>query len=122
MADAKKHFRPEFLNRLDDVVVFRSLDRSDIARIAELAVENISKRLTARGCSLELDDAAREVIAAKAFNPEFGAREVRRIVEHVVEDPLAEEILRSGLNGTPYRVAVSASGDELHFNIQPVEQ
>ncbi len=93
MEQAKRTFRPEFLNRLDDIVVFRNLDRDDIAKVVQLKLETIRTRLAARQMSLELDAAATAFLLDKAYSPEFGAREVRRVVQQHVEDPMAEALL-----------------------------
>jgi ATP-dependent Clp protease ATP-binding subunit ClpC len=91
---AKKYFRPEFLNRLDDIVVFRNLDRQDIGAIVDLEIDKLRKRLTARELTLVLTEASRNFLIEKGYKPEYGARQLRRAVERYLEDPLAEELLR----------------------------
>jgi ATP-dependent Clp protease ATP-binding subunit ClpC len=91
---AKKYFRPEFLNRLDDIVVFRNLDRQDIGAIVDLEIDKLRKRLTARDLTLILTEASRNFLIEKGYKPEYGARQLRRAVERYLEDPLAEELLR----------------------------
>ena len=91
---AKRHFRPEFLNRLDELLVFRSLSRDDIGKIIQISLKGIRDRLAARGCRLELDEAALAFILDKAYSPMYGAREIRRVIEHYIDDPLADAIIR----------------------------
>ena len=114
MDEAKKAFRPEFLNRLDDVIVFRSLDKKDLMSILDLEIAKVIERLEKKDIYLELDGKARDFLVEKGHDPEYGARPMRRAVERFLEDPLAEEILRGNLtDGEP--VAVSAEEDKLTF-------
>jgi ATP-dependent Clp protease ATP-binding subunit ClpC len=114
MDEAKKVFRPEFLNRLDDVIVFRSLDKKDLMSILDLEIAKVIERLEKKDIHLELDGKARDFLVEKGHDPEYGARPMRRAVERFLEDPLAEEILRGNLtDGEP--VAVSAEEDKLTF-------
>jgi ATP-dependent Clp protease ATP-binding subunit ClpC len=92
-------FRPEFLNRLDDIIVFRSLTRDDMKHIIHIELDKVQKRLKEKSLKLELTDEARELLIDKGFNPEFGARPLRRAIEHFIEDPLAEELLLGTFNG-----------------------
>ncbi|MBN2451379.1 MAG: ATP-dependent Clp protease ATP-binding subunit [Lentisphaeria bacterium] len=111
---ARKHFRPEFLNRLDEVVVFRQLSRDDLSRIVTLEVANVQGRLSERGIVLALSKEATEYLIDKGFKPEYGARQLRRVVEREIEDPLAEELLK-GTYGSPCRILVGVSGERLTF-------
>ena len=114
MDEAKKAFRPEFLNRLDDVIVFRSLDKKDLMSILHLEIAKVVERLEKKDIHLKLDGKARDFLVEKGHDPEYGARPMRRAVERFLEDPLAEEILRGSLtNGEP--VVVSAEKDKLTF-------
>src|SRR6202167_2624024 len=97
MDDAKKAFRPEFLNRLDDVIVFRSLTKADLLEILHLEIAKVLIRLKAKQLHLTLDTAAMEFLLEKGYDPTYGARPMRRAVERFLEDPLAEEILKSSL-------------------------
>jgi len=92
--EIERHFRPEFLNRLDAKIVFRSLTREDLQTIVEYELNKVFKRLVDRGLHLELDDVAKEFLIDKGYNPEFGARPLRRAIEHYIEDPLSERMLR----------------------------
>ena len=114
MDEAKRAFRPEFLNRLDDVIVFRSLTREDLLEILDLELAKIVDRLKAKNINLKLDDKAREFLVEKGYDPQYGARPMRRAVERYLEDPLAEEILRDIVHdGDP--VEVSADDEKLTF-------
>ncbi len=92
--EAKRHFKPEFMNRVDEVVVFRQLTRTDLAEIVNIELSKIQERLSSRNLVLEVTDAARDFLIERGYKPEYGARQLRRAVERYVEDPLAEEILR----------------------------
>jgi ATP-dependent Clp protease ATP-binding subunit ClpC len=96
---AKKHFRPEFMNRVDEVVVFRQLSRTDLLQVVDLEVEKIRGRLAARQIELVLDPAASAFLVDVGYRPEYGARQLRRAVERHIEDPLSEEILKGTYTG-----------------------
>ncbi|MHC5164733.1 MAG: ATP-dependent Clp protease ATP-binding subunit, partial [Planctomycetota bacterium] len=85
--EMERHFRPEFLNRLDSQVVFRPLTRDDLTQIVEYELNKVFKRLLEHGLHLELEDAAKEFLIDKGYNPEFGARPLRRAIERYIEDP-----------------------------------
>jgi ATP-dependent Clp protease ATP-binding subunit ClpC len=112
--EAKKAFRPEFLNRLDDVIVFRQLAKPDLVIILDLEVNKVMERLKHKSITLVLDEKAKDFLVEKGFDPQYGARPMRRSVEKNLEDPLAEELLRGNLNpGEP--VQVSAADGKLTF-------
>jgi len=94
LAIAKKTFKPEFINRVDNIVVFNKLDRASLLRIIDIELEKLKKRLAGRELGLEITDAVKEFLLAKGFEPEFGARPLRRSIERYIEDPLAEELLK----------------------------
>ena len=111
---AKRHFKPEFLNRVDEVIVFRQLTKEDLGQIVDLEVAKIQTRLGQRGLHFELTDAVRDFLIERGYKPEFGARHLRRVVERYIEDPLAEELLREGLvPGEP--IEVTPEEDRLVF-------
>ena len=112
--EAKKIFRPEFLNRFDDIVVFRSLGRGELTQILDLELEKVQKRLAQRKLHFELDDAARDLLLEKGHDPTYGARPMRRAVEKYLEDPMAEEIIRGNLREGE-TIAISAKDDQLVF-------
>jgi ATP-dependent Clp protease ATP-binding subunit ClpC len=95
----ERHFRPEFLNRLDDIIVFRSLTRDDLQKIVDIELGKVVKRLQEKGLTLTLLPEAREFLIDKGYSPEFGARPLRRAIEHLLEDPLSEELLRGSFQG-----------------------
>ncbi len=92
--EVEHHFRPEFLNRLDDTIVFQSLTRVDLQTVVEYELAKVFKRLTEHGLKLELSEQSKEFLIDKGYNPEFGARPLRRAIEHYIEDPLSEAMLR----------------------------
>jgi ATP-dependent Clp protease ATP-binding subunit ClpC len=95
--ELEKHFRPEFLNRVDDIVFFRPLTREDLKSIIDIELAHVRERIGAKGHKLALTDAAKEYIIEQGYNPEFGARPLRRSVERLVEDPLSENLLAGRL-------------------------
>ena len=114
LEEAKKAFRPEFLNRLDDIIVFRTLGRPELTTILGLEVKKVMERMSRKSVQLVLDEKAKDFLVDKGFDPQYGARPMRRSVERYLEDPLVEEILRGSLaDGVP--VEVSAEKDKLTF-------
>lgn len=108
----EKVFRPEFLNRLDDVIVFRHLQHDDLKRVIELEMAQVRNRLSERGFQLELTDAAKEFLIKVACKDlDFGARPLRRAIENRVEDPLAEELLKGTFQGNN-KILVDAIRDD----------
>ena len=97
--EVERHFRPEFLNRLDSQIVFRSLTREDLTTIVEYELNKVFKRLVEHGLHLELSDASKEFLIDKGYNPEYGARPLRRAIEHHLEDPMSESLLRGDFKG-----------------------
>ncbi len=97
--EAKRVFRPEFLNRLDDVIVFRSLTKEDMAKIIEIEVEKVRARLKYKDIRIRLSEAAKSFMIEKGYDPALGARPLRRAVERYLEEPLAEELIRGSLKG-----------------------
>jgi len=114
LEEARKTFRPEFLNRLDDIVVFRQLTRPDLVKILDLEIAKVVSRLQHKRITLQFDEAAKNFLLERGFDPQYGARPMRRAVERHLEDPLAEELLRGNLQeGEPIQVSVEA--DKLVF-------
>jgi ATP-dependent Clp protease ATP-binding subunit ClpC len=114
LEESKRVFRPEFLNRLDDVIVFRSFTKPDLMQILNLEVSKVLDRLRKRNLKLELDDKARDFLVEKGYDPQYGARPMRRSVERFFEDPLAEEILKGALHEGDL-IQVTAENDKLVF-------
>ena len=107
LEETKRVFKPEFLNRLDDIIVFHSLDKPDLMKIVDLEVNKVKRRLQVKEIEIALDDKAHEFVIEKGYDPTYGARPMRRAVERYLEDPLAEELLRGGVKaGDMVRVTV----------------
>jgi ATP-dependent Clp protease ATP-binding subunit ClpC len=104
MGEIEKFFRPEFINRLDEVVVFRPLLKDDLVTIIEYELSKVRKRLAEKGMKMELDGLAKDFLIEKGYNPDFGARPLRRALGQYIEDPLAENLLMGEFK----------SGDEIH--------
>ena len=112
----KRVFNPEFLNRVDDAIVFHSLERDHILKIIDIASQDLFKRMEGMGINIELTKPAKEFLADKGFDPAFGARPLRRAIQKYVEDPLAEEILKGSFaNGSVIKVKFSKKAEELRF-------
>src|SRR5438046_9390004 len=95
----KNSFRPEFLNRVDDIIVFRGLGKDDIKQIIDIELSKVMKRLEEKGLKLILTEEAKELLIAEGYSTEYGARPLRRAIEHLLEDPLSEELLRGTFHG-----------------------
>ena len=116
MEEAKKVFNPEFLNRVDEVLVFRRLTATELVAIVDIQVEEVLKRVAEKGAKLVLTDEAKELLVREGSNEEYGARPLRRAVQQMVEDPLAELLLKGALEpGTEIVVRPSELGTELVF-------
>ena len=118
MEEVKQVFRPEFLNRVDEIIVFHELTEEDINRIAALMLKAVGKRLAERGIELEVAPEAVALLAKAGFDPQYGARPLRRTIQRKVEDALSEEIL-SGAIHLGDRVSVTVEGEELRFASVP---
>ena len=112
--ELKKQFRPEFLNRVDDVIVFRRLERADLERIVLLETERLIRRMRDQGKELILDPEVISFLIDQGYQPEYGARPLRRAVERYLEDALAEDILRGFFKDAPV-VHVKADNRKLVF-------
>ena len=119
---AKKYFKPEFLNRLDELVVFRMLERPELVRIVDLEVEKVIVRLKKKNIHISLDDTARDFLMKEGYDPQYGARPMRRAVEKHVEDPLAEHLLRGDVReGDIVTVIFDAESKRLKFSAAAAE-
>ena len=114
LEEAKKTFRPEFLNRLDEILVFRPLNKEDLVKVLDLEMSKLSTRLRHKDIELELEESARDLLIKKGYDPVYGARPMRRTVEQMVQDPLAEEILRGHIRPGE-RVKVGVDKESLIF-------
>jgi ATP-dependent Clp protease ATP-binding subunit ClpC len=114
LEEAKKIFKPEFLNRISDIVFFRPLSKDDLLKIVDLEVAKVAKRLVEKKIALELTPEARVLLIEKGYDEKYGARPLRRAVEHYLEDPLAEAVLRGTIKeGEP--ILVVRDGEKLEF-------
>ncbi|MCX5514501.1 ATP-dependent chaperone ClpB [Kaistia algarum] len=114
MAVVRGHFRPEFLNRLDDIILFHRLKRAEMGRIVEIQLKRLQKLLEERKVVLELDDTAKAWLAEKGYDPTYGARPLKRVIQRYVQDPLADKILAGEIaDGT--RVKITSGTDKLLF-------
>ncbi len=113
---AKKHFKPEFINRLDDTVIFKALDKDDLVKIIEIEVDKLRKRLERKNIIIKLEQKAKDHIVEKGFQPEMGARTLRRTIEQLLEDPLAEKLLIEG--DEPRQILIDFEEDKLTFKDQ----
>jgi ATP-dependent Clp protease ATP-binding subunit ClpC len=114
MDESKRVFRPEFLNRLDDIIVFRSLTKPDLIEILGLEINKVVERLKGKHFKLELDEKAKDLLVEKGYDPQYGARPMRRAVERFLEDPLAEEILKGSFQDGEV-IQVTVEKDKLVF-------
>ncbi|TMI91025.1 MAG: ATP-dependent Clp protease ATP-binding subunit [Bacillati bacterium ANGP1] len=94
MEELRRTFRPEFLNRVDEIIVFRPLSREQIKAIVEILLDRLKREIRGQGMSLVMTDAARELLAGEGFDPQYGARPLRRAIQRLVEDPLSDDMLR----------------------------
>ena len=112
----KKAFRPEFLNRIDEIVMFQRLDKSCISGIVQIQLERVSKRLEDRRMKLEYDDSVVSFLADKGYDPAFGARPIKRAIQTYLENPLSKELLEGKyLDGSPIKLSVSNELDLIEF-------
>jgi ATP-dependent Clp protease ATP-binding subunit ClpC len=115
MEELKRTFRPEFLNRVDEIIVFHQLTRDEIHKIVDLNVSRVQKQLAAHGMKLEISDRTRELIATEGYDPHFGARPIRRAVQRLIEDPLSEEVLLGRFGEGDTIVADVDDDNHVHF-------
>jgi ATP-dependent Clp protease ATP-binding subunit ClpC len=113
--ELKRTFSPEFLNRLDETVIFNPLERKEIIQIVDIELAGVLSRVGERGISVSLTPGAKALIAEKGYDPTFGARHLKRTIQKIVEDPLAEEILQ-GRFTTSSKVRITKKGDGLNFH------
>ncbi|MBV9475343.1 MAG: ATP-dependent chaperone ClpB [Acidobacteria bacterium] len=113
-----RHFRPEFLNRIDDVIVFHSLDLAQIKQIIGIQLRSLAKRIEERGLTIEISDAAKELLASEGYDPAFGARPLKRALQRFIIDPLAIRLLE-GVFKPGDIVFVNANGDKIELALEP---
>ncbi len=120
MEEVKKAFKPEFLNRLDEIIVFRPLGKEDLSKIVNLEIANVNNRLKEQSVYVELSDDARDFFVEKGFDPVFGARPLKRVIQRFLEDPLAEDIIKGEFAerlklAKPVKIIAKRKGEELKF-------
>ena len=113
-AAVKKGFKPEFLNRLDGTVIFKPLDKNHLMQVIDLEVAKLKKRIEKREMFIDLDEKAKTFLVEKGFQPEMGARPLRRVIEEYLEDPLAEKVLLHPNKGGKWNI--TSNEGELVFN------
>jgi ATP-dependent Clp protease ATP-binding subunit ClpC len=116
LEEARKAFKPEFINRLDDIIVFHQLGKPDLLQIVDLEVNKVLVRIKAKEVHIELEQSAKELLIEKGYDPQYGARPMRRAVERYLEDPFAEELLRGNVKAGDV-VHVAAAEGKLTFNV-----
>ncbi len=114
MAELKRHFRPEFLNRVDDVIIFQSLDESELARIVDIQLGRLEQRLAQQNLTLDVDAGAKALLAKEGYDPQFGARPLKRAIQEHLLDPLATKLLAGEFKPSE-KIKVTAKDDELVF-------
>lgn len=114
MEALRYHFKPEFLNRLDDIIIFHALTRDQIKEIVDIQIRKLNQRLADNKLELALDSAARDLLASEGFDPAYGARPLKRAIQRLIENPLALEILKARFNPGD-TISVKATGDHLTF-------
>jgi len=114
--ETKRVFKPEFLNRLDEIIVFHSLGKPELLRIVDLEVDKVLRRIKAKEVHIDLKQSAKEFLIEKGYEPQYGARPMRRAVERFLEDPLAEELLRGSVKAGD-KVEVEAVDGKLSFQV-----
>lgn len=123
MGEVERHFRPEFINRLDEIVIFNQLTKEDMQRIVENELVKVNDRMNEKGHELKITQPVIEWLIDKSFHEDFGARPLKRGIEKLLEDPLSEQILKGEL-GDPYTITANMDGDDVTFDMvkRPVEK
>jgi ATP-dependent Clp protease ATP-binding subunit ClpB len=119
--ELKQHLRPELINRIDDTVIFHQLGRDQLTGILGIQIGLVRERLAARNLHLEITDDALEALAAEGYDPQFGARPLKRVIQQRIENPIATRIL-SGLFEDGDTILVSSSGEQYLFNRRPAAE
>jgi ATP-dependent Clp protease ATP-binding subunit ClpB len=117
----RDHFKPEFLNRIDDIVVFKQLGREQIAQIIDVQLEKLRRNLEDRGIRIELDESAKDLLVKEGYDPVYGARPLKRAIQSLIQNPLAVSLLKGDI-ASGQTVRVSADGGEIKFTPDNSEQ
>jgi ATP-dependent Clp protease ATP-binding subunit ClpC len=119
MGELKKVFRPEFLNRIDEVIVFHKLTKDEVKEIVELLLRHIRESMAERELSLNLSEDAKDLLVDKGWDPAMGARPLRRAIQRYIEDPLADKVLSSSMEpGSTVEVDKAADGEDPEVKIE----
>ena len=119
MADLRAHFRPEFLNRVDEIVLFKPLTLAETERIVDLQLNLLRRRLAERHIELVLAESAKELLARRGYDPVYGARPLKRLIQRELETRLSRGLLKGEITDHS-RIEISAKKGELEFNSQPL--
>ncbi len=112
--EVKRHFKPEFLNRIDDIIVFKSLTKDHLYKIIQLEIEEVSRRLKDKNITIEITQEAIDFLIEKGFDPVFGARPLKRTIQRFLEDPLSEALI-AGTFKDGCAISVRRDNDKLAF-------
>ena len=116
MEELKRTFRPEFLNRIDEIIVFHALNKEHLREIIGIMLARLKEELEERGVMIEFTDKAKDVLTDKGYDPDYGARPLRRAIQRLVENPLSEEMLKGAFEeGDVIVVEADEAGEELVF-------
>jgi ATP-dependent Clp protease ATP-binding subunit ClpC len=116
--ELKNHFPPEFLNRLDDVVIFKSLDKKDIGKIVELEIIKLKERVLEIGFDLQINKTAKDFLIESGYDEEYGARPLNRAIQKFIEDPVSEEILKGNVkDGQTIKVSYSKTKENIVIKV-----
>jgi ATP-dependent Clp protease ATP-binding subunit ClpB len=113
-AELKRHFRPEFLNRVDDVIIFQSLDEEELSKIVDIQLNRLGQRLAQQNLTMEVDAAAKKLLAKEGYDPQFGARPLKRAIQEQLLNPLSMRLLEGEFKPGD-KIKVTADDDELKF-------
>jgi len=113
----REHFKPEFLNRIDEVIVFNNLNKEQIIQIVSIQIDILKKRLKNKKIDLEVTTPVREFLASKGYDPHYGARPLKRVIQKYIQDPLALQILEGVFNeGDKLETDLDKKGEKIFFN------
>ncbi|MBL8025015.1 MAG: ATP-dependent Clp protease ATP-binding subunit, partial [Fibrobacteres bacterium] len=118
--EVKKIFNPEFINRIDDLIIFKNLDKNDLSKIIDILVKDVEKHLQKKNITISITQTAKDLIVEKGTEPGLGARPLKRAIERMVEDKLAEEFIK-GKFADGMTVKITRKGDELVFSEKKAE-
>ena len=115
MSSIRAYFKPEFINRLDDIIIFHALDREQIKRIVDIQMSRLNKRLAENKLAVELADEAKDRLSGEGFDPAYGARPLKRAIQRLIENPLAKELLQGKFQSGD-TIRISVDGDKFRFD------